>query len=147
VPGVLKVYSYVCGPSVTVPLPPGVTPLSATTLWLSERSGHCQVTVVPTLTVMLAGLNRLPPAGPSTWTMVPPGPEVVAVAPKVAGEPVAPVTLAVAVCGPGVSPSVQLLVLSPPGLRLPSAVAQLTTMSAAGSPSRVTTTRRSLGSA
>ena len=77
-----------------------------------------------------------------------------AVAVNVTGDPVAPVTLALADCGPAWSPSTQRLVLSPlasvwsvPGPTAPAAALQVTATSGSGVPSRVTTTRRLEGSA
>jgi hypothetical protein len=71
---------------------------------------------------------------------------------KVTGEPIAPVTRATAVCGPGVGPKVQVVLLtpSPPvvpseGENVPLLLDQLTLTSRTGLPSRVTTTRSGLG--
>src|SRR4051794_34613584 len=85
----------------------------------------------------------------------PPPPPLVALAVNVTGDPVASVTLAVAAWSPVVLPRVQTLVLTPltsvwseSGERVPpSTVDQVTVTSVAGRPSRVTTTRNSLGSA
>ena len=81
------------------------------------------------------------------------GPEV-AVALKVTGEPVAPVTAACADWAPAVGPSVQLLAAmpSPPvgpdvGARVPVPVDQFTVTPDWGAPSRVTMILRSFGSA
>ncbi len=104
------------GPSTSPPLGAGVLPASGTTLCPIAPSAHSQITVVPTVTVMSAGSNRLRPVvpPPNTWIVVaPPGFSSVAVAVNVMGELVAPVTAAVAVWVPSASPSVQTPLVMP----------------------------------